>query len=181
MTTLEYRIWMGYECANPDCDGRTTIIETHHILKRRLKGPNKAWNYICLCKKCHARHENDPDSHKLFFWKSHLELRKFGFFLDEHDASFEQRAYENLKLRKSKPAAKAPPTFVRGEKFEPVRSYQTETPIKEIYKPNQIKKRLMRFSQKMEQKAPNQKINFDKVKNWIDAHDHKQAGIKPSL
>lgn len=90
-----YAAFMGYKCANPDCNGGN--IEVHHILPKKAGGCDEYWNFICLCSKCHrtsgfhSKHKNNDV--ELFTWKSLQELELWGFTLDEQDPQY----YDNLK------------------------------------------------------------------------------------
>lgn len=94
-TTL-YAEWIGYKCANPECNSGYNI-EIHHILPSKSGGTDEYWNFISLCRDCHRRlklHSKHKDwDIELFTYKCNQELELWGFFLDEKDPKY----YENLR------------------------------------------------------------------------------------
>ena len=93
--TRTYVSIMGYVCSHPECNSGLEA-EGHHIIPLSKGGPDKFWNLICLCQKCHRHrglHHTDDGQTALFTWKCMQESEVLGFYLDENEPEFR----ENLK------------------------------------------------------------------------------------
>lgn len=81
---------VGYVCCNPDCKSGFNV-EGHHIIPKKNGGADEYWNLISICRKCHRGkelHKNWREkSIELFMFKTHFEMEKWGFVLDEHNSS----------------------------------------------------------------------------------------------
>lgn len=96
-----YKEAMQYECSNPYCPSGLDI-EVHHVIPVRDGGPDKYWNYISLCHRCHrsmGMHRNwEFLIPILFSWKCKKELEILGFVLDEESENYHKNIKELLKI-----------------------------------------------------------------------------------
>ena len=97
---LTYRLIMGNECANPDCEDGMDH-EAHHIVPLSKGGEDAYWNLVCLCRSCHhglGLHRSFEDVElMLYTWKCYHELSKLGFVLDDTDEDFNEKKIEAIK------------------------------------------------------------------------------------